>query len=54
MSANGLTQAMLAREVGIAQSTISDVLNGKRRLTRKQVMALAQRFAVSPTAFLPA
>jgi HTH-type transcriptional regulator/antitoxin HigA len=54
MHANGLTQAKLAREVGISQSTISDVLNGKRRLTRKQVIALAQRFAVSPTAFLPA
>jgi HTH-type transcriptional regulator/antitoxin HigA len=54
MSANGLTQAKLAREVGISQSTISDVLNGKRRLTRSQVIALAERFAVSPTAFLPA
>ena len=54
ISANGLTQPDLAKKVGIAQSTISAVLNGTRSLTKKQVVTLARFFHVSPAAFLPA
>jgi HTH-type transcriptional regulator/antitoxin HigA len=54
MRANGLTQGRLANKVGIAQSTISAVLNGTRSLTKVQVLRLAGFFNVSPTAFLPA
>jgi HTH-type transcriptional regulator / antitoxin HigA len=50
---NGLSQTALEKKVGIAQSTISAVLNGTRSLTRKQVVVLAQFFGVSPAAFLP-
>jgi len=54
MRSHGLTQERLEAAVGITQSTISAVLNGKRSLTRDQVIALANHFAVSPSAFLPA
>jgi len=53
MSANRLTQAKLAKAVGIAQSTISAVLNGVRPLTKDQVITLARYFGVAPGAFLP-
>jgi HTH-type transcriptional regulator/antitoxin HigA len=52
--ASGLTQPNLAKKVGIAQSTISAVLNGTRTLTREQVVTLARYFGVSPAALLPA
>jgi HTH-type transcriptional regulator/antitoxin HigA len=53
MESNGLTQAQLSKEVGIAQSTISSVLNGTRSLTKGQVIALSGHFGVKPSAFLP-
>ena len=53
MESNGLTQSQLSKEVGIAQSTISSVLNGTRSLTKGQVIALADHFGISPSAFLP-
>jgi HTH-type transcriptional regulator/antitoxin HigA len=54
MRANGLSQPKLAKATGIAQSTISAVLNGARSLTKEQVVKLARFFHVSPAAFLPA
>jgi HTH-type transcriptional regulator/antitoxin HigA len=54
MRQKGLSQAKLAAKVGIAQSTISAVLNGSRALTKGQVVVLAKFFRVSPAAFLPA
>ena len=54
MRANGLSQQALAKRVGIAQSTLSAVLNGARSLTKAQVVALARFFRVAPGAFLPA
>jgi HTH-type transcriptional regulator/antitoxin HigA len=53
MNANRLSQPKLAKAVGIAQSTISAVLNGSRSLTKGQVIALAKHFGVAPGAFLP-
>jgi HTH-type transcriptional regulator/antitoxin HigA len=53
MRSNGLSQAKLAKQTGISQSTICAVLTGARELTKDQVMTLAQRFHVSPMAFLP-
>jgi antitoxin component HigA of HigAB toxin-antitoxin module len=53
MRANGLTQKGLEVKVGIAQSTISAVLNGTRSLTKDQVLRLAQHFGIRPSAFLP-
>jgi HTH-type transcriptional regulator / antitoxin HigA len=54
MRANNLSQLALAKEVGIAQSTISAVLNGTRSLTKDHLVKLARFFHVSPSAFLPA
>ena len=54
MRANDLSQARLAKGVGVAQSTLSAVLNGTRHLTKEQVVKLARFFHVSPAAFLPA
>ena len=53
MRGRGLSQPQLAKQVGIAQSTISAVLSGARSLTKEQVIALARFFNVSPAAFLP-
>src|SRR4051812_28536283 len=53
MRQHGMTQQRLEAAVGITQSTISAVLNGKRPLTFDQVIAMADHFAVSPSAFLP-
>ena len=41
------------KKVGIAQSTISAVLNGSRKLTKAHVLKLAEFFNVAPAAFLP-
>jgi HTH-type transcriptional regulator/antitoxin HigA len=51
IEARGVTQLKLAADVGIPGSTISEVLGGKRRLTRRHIRALAIYFAVSPAVF---
>lgn len=53
MRSHALSQTRLAAAVGVAQSTISAVLNGSRSLTKGQVLKLAAHFGVPPTAFLP-
>jgi HTH-type transcriptional regulator / antitoxin HigA len=47
----GTTQAGVARHAGIAESTISEVLSGKRSLNRSQIGKLARFFHVEPGAF---
>jgi HTH-type transcriptional regulator / antitoxin HigA len=51
MDSREITQTQLAKEVGIATSTVSEVLSGKRKLTRKQIEKLAAYFKVSPAVF---
>jgi HTH-type transcriptional regulator / antitoxin HigA len=51
IGAKGVSQADVAREVGVAESTISEVLAGKRKLNRTHIGRLAQYFNVGPTAF---
>jgi HTH-type transcriptional regulator / antitoxin HigA len=51
METNGLTQAELGAELG-GQSVVSAVLNGNRAINARQASALAQRFGVSPAAFI--
>jgi HTH-type transcriptional regulator/antitoxin HigA len=48
----GVTQAETATGAGIAESTISEVLAGKRKLNRTQIAKLARYFHVEPGAFL--
>jgi HTH-type transcriptional regulator/antitoxin HigA len=47
----GVTQARLAADTGIPESTISEVLSGKRGLSRRNIGVLARYFHVSPAVF---
>jgi HTH-type transcriptional regulator/antitoxin HigA len=47
----GIRQIELARATGIANSTISAVLNGSRKLNRRHIGALAEYFHVDPGVF---
>lgn len=46
MEANGLSQADLHRQTGIAKSTISELLSGKKTFTRKLIAKLSEFFNV--------
>jgi HTH-type transcriptional regulator/antitoxin HigA len=46
MEAKGVTQTQVSREAGIAKSTISEVLAGKKPLGRRTIRALAGYFSV--------
>lgn len=54
IDSRGLTQARVASDVGIPESTVSEVLSGRRRLNRGHIEALARYFKVSPAVFLGA
>ena len=47
-----VTQSEVAAKAGIAESVISEILSGKRRLNRTQIGKLARFFHVAPGAFL--
>ncbi len=49
--AKEVTQARLAVDTGIPESTISEVLSGKRGLSRRNIGILARYFHVSPAVF---
>lgn len=51
LESRGLSQAQAARELGIAESTVSSVLSGERKLTRAQIGKLSSYFNVSPEIF---
>ncbi len=51
IEAKGISQAEVSRATGIADSTISEVLKGKRCLNRSHIGKLAKYFNVSPDAF---
>jgi HTH-type transcriptional regulator/antitoxin HigA len=51
IEAKGTTQSKLAREAKIAESTISEILKGKRTLNRSQIGRLAHYFGIRPTVF---
>jgi HTH-type transcriptional regulator/antitoxin HigA len=52
MEQNGLSQYDIAADLG-GQPVVSNVLRGKRRLTREHIERLSRRFHVSPAAFYP-
>lgn len=54
IEAKGVTQAAAARGARVAESTISEVLSGKRRLTRGQIEKLAAYFHVKRAVLLAA
>lgn len=49
---HGLSQYDLARELG-GQPVVSDILKGKRRLSREHIERLSRRFGVAPATFYP-
>lgn len=51
MESCSLSQTGLHKATGIAVSTISEILNGKRRLARQHIAALSAYFRVSADAF---
>lgn len=51
IEAKCVTQAQAAKDAGIAESTISEVLSGKRTLNRTQIAKLARYFHVEPSVF---
>lgn len=52
IEARGITQAQLSADVRIPMSSISEVLHGKKKLTRRHVGILAEYFKVDPGVFL--
>ena len=52
IDAKGASQAELSRQTGVARSTISEVLKGKRRLSVENAFRLADYFHVEPSLFL--
>jgi HTH-type transcriptional regulator/antitoxin HigA len=46
IEAKGITQTQLSRDAGIAKSTISEVLAGKRPFSRQMIRRLADYFQV--------
>ena len=53
MEENDLSQYDLASDFG-GQPVVSDILNGKRKLTREHIERLSKRFGISPATFVPA
>jgi HTH-type transcriptional regulator / antitoxin HigA len=51
IEARGITQSRLAADVDIPGSTISEILAGKRKLSRRHIGALAKYFGINPGAF---
>jgi HTH-type transcriptional regulator/antitoxin HigA len=49
--AKWVTQAQVAGDTGIPESIISEVLSGKRRLSRRNIGVLSRYFSVSPSVF---
>lgn len=51
IEAKGVSQTAVSKATGIADSTISEVLGGKRSLNRNHIGKLARYFNVSPDLF---
>lgn len=53
VTANGLSQKVIAANMGCTESQVSLILNGKRRLTVEDYLLFCRAIAVSPTRFIP-
>lgn len=51
IAANGLTISALARETGIVQSNLSDMLSGRRDFSKNAIARLCNRFALNANVF---
>ncbi|MGH9687866.1 MAG: helix-turn-helix domain-containing protein [Candidatus Acidiferrales bacterium] len=53
IQANGLRQKDLAGILGGHESVVSEIVNGKRPLSKTHIEKLSRRFNVSPAVFFP-
>ena len=53
IESRGVARAKVAAEAGIAESTLSEILAGKRKLGIRHVTILARYFKVDPGLFIP-
>jgi HTH-type transcriptional regulator/antitoxin HigA len=53
IAARGITQADVARETGVAESMLSEILADKRPMGRKTIETLSRFFHVDPGVFFP-
>jgi len=53
IDAKQVTKAEVARATGIPRSTITNVLSGRRQISKDNVSKLARYFSVDPGVFLP-
>ncbi|MGO9599296.1 MAG: helix-turn-helix domain-containing protein, partial [Isosphaeraceae bacterium] len=53
LESNGMDQIELARLSGIAESTVSEILAGKRELSLRHSVRLSRVFPLSPAVFFP-
>jgi antitoxin component HigA of HigAB toxin-antitoxin module len=51
MDENGLTVSGLAREIGIGQSNLSEMLSRRRDFSKRAIAGIRDRFGVSPAVF---
>ncbi|HEY8749910.1 MAG TPA: helix-turn-helix domain-containing protein [Tepidisphaeraceae bacterium] len=51
LDANGLTVSGLARDIGMSQSNLSEMLSGRRDFSKRAIAAIRDRFGVSPEIF---
>jgi antitoxin component HigA of HigAB toxin-antitoxin module len=51
MEENDLTISALAREIGVGQSNLSDILSGKREWSKTVIKRLSDRFSLNPILF---
>lgn len=52
MEQHGLNQDDLSEDLG-GQPVVSDIIHGKRKLTREHIERLSKRFHISPATFFP-
>ena len=52
MDSSGLKQADLAEIMGASSGVVSEIVNGKRSISKAQAKALGSRFKVSPSLFI--
>jgi HTH-type transcriptional regulator/antitoxin HigA len=51
MEQNGLTQTVLAQQIGVDQGLISKIASGRRAVSKDVATRLAERFKVDPAVF---
>jgi HTH-type transcriptional regulator / antitoxin HigA len=52
IESRGVTQADVSAATGVAESTLSSILSGRRGLNRNHIASLARYFKVSPAVFI--